>query len=260
MNKMRQYRISPNPTGRGVELNKTKGAAPLYMQIHDLFVERISVGDWAPGDLIPSELQLSRELGVSQGTVRQAISELVENNVLMRKQGRGTFVAHHDNERSLFHFFHIADRHGHKALPESETLSFRRKQATRGEQSRLGLSDDTAVWVIQRLRKFDDRPTLVETITLPHALFPTLGDTDARALPNALYEMYEKRFGVTIHRAREALRAIAASPRDAALLDVAEGTPLLEIERVALTLDETPVELRRSRCLTDKHHYQNTIF
>ena len=241
-------------------LSNAKGSVPLYMQIKELFVASISDGRWSPGELIPSEIQLAQELGVSQGTVRKAITELVENNVLTRKQGRGTFVANHDSERALFHFFHITDNQGHKVLPDSKTLSCRRKRASRLESSKLGLAAGSSVVSIERIRKFDGQPTMLETITLPADPFGELGKMGACDLPNMLYELYEKRFGVTVHSAEEQLRAIAASDHDASVLDLPTGTPLLEIERVALTLDKTPIELRVSHCVTNKHHYQNTIF
>ena len=101
---------------------------------------------------------------------------------------------------------------------------------------------------------------MLETITLPSILFGELAKVGACDLPNMLYELYEKKFGVTVHSAEEQLRAVAASDHDASLLNLPTGTPLLEIERVALTLDKTPIELRISHCITDKHHYQNTIF
>jgi GntR family transcriptional regulator len=230
------------------------------MQIKELFVANLRDGRWSPGDLIPSEIQLAQELGVSQGTVRKAITELVENNVLVRKQGRGTFVANHDSQRALFHFFHVVDNKGLKVLPDSTTLSCRRKRATKLESSKLNLAPGTSVIGIERIRTFDGRPTMLETITLPSELFAELGKVGACDLPNMLYELYEKKFGVTVHSAEEQLRAVAASARDAALLDLPKGTPLLEIERVALTLDKTPIELRISHCITDNHHYQNTIF
>ena len=75
-----------------------------------------------------------------------------------------------------------------------------------------------------------------------------------------LYELYEKQFGITIHSADEQLRAVSASEEDAGLLSISPGTPLLSIERVARTLDKTPVELRISRCDTSGHHYRNTLF
>lgn len=241
-------------------LSNAKGSIPLYMQIKDLFVANLRDGRWMPGQIIPSEMQLAQELGVSQGTVRMAITELVENNVLVRKQGRGTFVANHDIQRALFHFFHIVDDDGHKILPDSTTLSCRRKRASNMESSKLALPAGSSVVSIERIRKFDDRPTMLETITLPSKPFGELGKVGACNLPNMLYEMYEKKFGITIHSAEEQLRAVAASAHDASLLNVAAGTPLLEIERVALKLDRTPVEFRISRCVTNRHHYQNTIF
>ena len=241
-------------------LSNAKGSIPLYMQIKELFVANLRDGRWSPGEIIPSEIQLAQELGVSQGTVRKAISELVENNVLTRKQGKGTFVANHDIQRALFHFFHIVDNNGHKILPDSTTLSCRRKRASNLEASKLRLAPGGSVVRIERIRTFDDRPTMLETITLPSTLFGALAKVGACDLPNMLYELYEKKFGITVHSAEEQLRAVAASGHDASLLDLPTGTPLLEIERVALTLDKTPVEFRISRCITDKHHYENTIF
>ena len=241
-------------------LTTAKGSIPLYMQIKELLVSKISGGQWSPGDIIPSEMQLAQELGVSQGTVRKAITELVDNNVLKRKQGRGTFVSNHDSERALFHFFHIVDDNNHKVLPDSTTLSCRRTQASHLESSKLQLPAAAAVIRIKRVRKFQGKPAMLETITLPSELFGDLGKTGACNLPNMLYELYEKQFGITIHSAEDLLRAVAASDHDASLLNLPPGTPLLEIERVALTLARTPVELRISRCSTKKHHYQNTMF
>lgn len=240
-------------------LSNAKGSIPLYMQIKDLLVARVTEGEWAPGDIIPSEMQLARELNVSQGTVRKAITELVENNVLVRRQGRGTFVATHDDDRALFHFFHIVNENGTKILPECKTLSCRRKRASRQDASKLNLSRGAQVVCIERIRNLENLPTIVETITLPTELFGDLGKTQACDLPNTLYELYETQFGITIHRAEEQLRAVTATDYDASLLGLEAGTPLLEIERTALTLDGTPVELRLSRCSTSKHYYQNTV-
>lgn len=253
-------RASATSEVHGLQLSSVRGATPLYMQIKDLLVSRISSGQWSPGELIPSEIQLAQELGVSQGTVRKAISELVEKNVLTRKQGRGTFVAYHDSERSLFHFFHIVDNDGHKVMPESETLSCRRKRASKAESSRLQLAPGASVVSIERIRQLDGQPVILENITLPSEPFARLGRMGACDLPNMLYELYEKDFGITIHNAEEQLRAVPASEHDAALLHIAPETPLLEIDRIALTLDNTPVELRVSRCITRNHHYRNTIF
>lgn len=241
-------------------LTTGKGSVSLYMQIKDLLTERVGKGEWLPGSIIPSEINLAQELGVSQGTVRKAITELVENNVLTRKQGRGTFVSNHDPDRALFHFFHLTDNKGHKVLPDSRVLHCRRKPASRVEASKLQLPAGANIIRIERVRNFSAKPTMVETITLPAKPFGDLARDDNYDLPNTLYELYEKQYGITIHSADEQLRAAAASRHDAKILKLEVGTPLLEIERVALTLDKTPVELRISRCSTKHHHYQNTIF
>lgn len=241
-------------------LTTEKGSISLYMQVKNLLETRIGSGEWLPGSAIPSEINLAQELGVSQGTVRKAITELVENNLLKRKQGLGTFVATHDSQRALFHFFHVTDNQGHKVLPDSRVLHCRRKRASRKEASKLELATGTDVIRIERVRDLSARPTMVETITLPAATFGDLGEDGNLELPNTLYELYEKKYGITIHSAEERLRAVPASKHDASILQLQAGSPLLEIERVALTLDKTPVELRISRCSTINHFYHNTIF
>ena len=240
-------------------LSNAKGSIPLYMQIKNLLIERVTGGRWAPGEVIPSEMQLAKELNVSQGTVRKAITELVETNVLVRRQGKGTFVAAHNDDRALFHFFHIVNDRGTRVLPECETISCRRKRASRQVAAKLGIAGGTKVICIERIRRLDNLPTIVETISLPIEIFGDLEKQQACELPNTLYKLYETQFNVTIHQAEEQLRAVAASDHDASLLGIEPGTPLLIIERTALTLDGTPVEFRISRCNTFKHHYQNTI-
>ncbi|MCP4489631.1 MAG: GntR family transcriptional regulator [Gammaproteobacteria bacterium] len=241
-------------------LNIAKGSIPLYMQIKELLIAKVSAGEWLPGDLIPSEMQLAQELGVSPGTVRNAVTELVESNVLMRRQGRGTFVANHNSDRALFYFFHITDNKGHKLLPESQILQCRRKSASRLEATKLQLEPGAMIIKIERVRSLSNKPTILETIALPADSFEDLANDGNCNLPNTLYELYEKQYGITIHSADEQLRAVAATKHEASLLKLEAGSPLLEIERIALRLDKTPVELRISRCSTKNHHYQNTIF
>ncbi len=241
-------------------LSTEKHSSPLYLQIIDLLVSRINDGAWAPGDLIPSEMKLAGELGVSPGTVRNAITALVENRVLIRKQGKGTFVANHDDNRALFHFFHITDNQGNKVLPISEIISFRQKDCSRFEAEQLQLPDDAQVLKIERVRSMAGKPTILESIILPAKSFAGMIDMDPSELPNTLYQLYETHFGITIHTAEEKLRAVMAKSREAKVLNVEAGSPLLEIERIALTLDKTPVELRISRCSTRNHYYENTVF
>ncbi len=205
-------------------------------------------------------MQLARELNVSQGTVRNALTESVETNVLVRRQGKGTFVASHDDKRALFHFFHRASSDGTKILPECETLGCRNKRASKQEAAALNVAIGAKVISIQRIRKLDDLPVIFETISLASELFGDLLEKPTFELPNTLYELYETQLGNTIHRAEEQLRASSASAREASLLGIDAGAPLLEIERTAFALDGTPVELRISHCKTSNHYYQSTVF
>jgi GntR family transcriptional regulator len=210
-------------------LSNAKGAIPLYMQIKEMLVAKVSAGEWAPGSIIPSEIRLAQELGVSQGTARKAITELVEANVLRRRQGRGTFVANHDDNRALFHFFHIYNNSGSKLLPECQTISRKNKRATRIEVTKLKIQKNSRVVRIDRIRKLRGMPVIVETIALPAELFENIDEIPTPDLPNMLYELYKTQFGTTIHRADEQLRAISATKRDAALLEVDIGSPFWKL-------------------------------
>lgn len=235
------------------ETSENLRAQPLYAQVKALLLQRLISGEWRPGELLPSEFQLADRFGVSQGTVRKALDALAADNVVVRRQGRGTFVAEHDHHRALFHFFHLVGPDGARRLPESRLIAVRKGLAGRLEASRLDLGRGAPVIRIRRVRELDRRAAIAETITVPQKLFPDLADI--REVPNTLYDLYERRYGVTIARAVERLSAVVADKRDAKLLGVAAGTPLLEIDRTALALDGVPAEWRVSRCLTDRHRY-----
>ncbi len=215
-------------------------------------------GEWRPAEILPSEVQLAAEYGVSQGTVRKALDDMEAENLIVRRQGRGTFVASHGPHRALFHFFHLVRKDGVRELPTSRVISVRRERAGREEAGRLALPSGSRVVRILRVRELQGRPSIVERISAPEALFPGLGRPPSD-LPNTLYELYERRYGVTIVRAVERLRAVAADAEEARLLGLKPGAPLLEIDRVALGLDNRPVEWRVSRCDTGRHHYLSEI-
>lgn len=233
------------------------GFRPLYQQVRDLLRQRITDGVWGPGEPLPAEPRLAAELGVSQGTVRKALDELASANIVDRRQGRGTYVTRQTAERALFHFFHVVDADGRRVTPSSRTLDCRRSVGTPQELAKLGAQPGAVVIRIARLRALQGREALVERIAVPASLFPDLG-ADGR-LPNALYALYQERFGVTIARATEHLRAVAAAADDAELLGVAAGSPLLEVDRVAFDLEDRPVEWRLSRLVSDGFAYESAL-
>ena len=233
--------------------------APLYAGAKSELMRRLASGSWRPGEKLPAEPALAAELGISQGTVRRALDEIAKANLIVRRQGRGTFVAEHTQARALFHFFHLVGDDGRRALPGSRMLSLKAGPATREEASRLGLAAAARVVRLQRLRLLDGAAAIVERIVVPAALFQGLDVRDRADLPNELYKLYQDRFGVSVARAAEKLKAVAASPEDAAHLGLRSGAPLLEIDRIAFALDGRACEWRVSRCSTHRHHYVSEV-
>lgn len=226
---------------------------PLYRQVRERLTTRLIDGDWKAGEVIPSEIQLARELGVSQGTVRKALDEMVRDNILRRKQGRGTFVAKSDDAEFVFQFFRIQPDKGEKVLPTSDVLSLRRIAAPAAIATALKMPTGGRIIEIKRTRSLSERRVIFERVIVRpdlHTDFPSKAD-----LPNNLYNLYSKRWGIRIGRTDERLKAIAANEAHAESLACAVGTPLLRIERVARDLGDTPVELRISDCLTDSFHF-----
>jgi GntR family transcriptional regulator len=232
------------------------GFRPLYRQVKDVLVKRIAEGAWAEGGALPSEPDLAADLGVSHGTVRKALDELAAENLVVRRQGKGTYVARHDEERILFQFFKLIPDTGERRFPDSGILSVDVRDADIDASRILNLRKGARVVVIERVRMLANKICISERIVLPKALFPAI---EKRELPNNLYELYRAEFGVTIARATERLKAVAATRREARHLDVAVGTPLLAVDRTALGIDGTPVEWRVSLCRSDTVHYLSDL-
>ncbi len=238
-------------------MNDTPGYRPLYRQVYDILVRKIAEGAWKPGEMLPSEQTLAREMGVSHGTVRKVLDALTAENLLLRRQGKGTFVAEHDQDRALFRFFHIARPGGERLVPQSAKVKIKARPCRAIEAGKLALRNKDMVFEITRLRLIGGKPAIRETIILPERLFPRLdriGD-----LPNTLYSLYQSQFGITVAAAREELRAALATQDDQSSMGLKAGTPILVIGRVALSLTGQPVEWRESRVRTDQLVYAVTL-
>jgi GntR family transcriptional regulator len=235
-------------TGEGGSGAASPGFRPLYRQVKELLTRRIADRIWSPGEGIPSEQQIAAELGVSQGTVRKALDEMTAENLLVRRQGRGTFVATHSEARILFQFFKIVPDGEKPVFPESVLRSVSRGQANVIEREKLRLGPGEAIIRISRVRSLRGRVTISEYLSLPARLFPGLAE--GGEVPNNLYDHFASRYGITISGGQETVRAVAASVEDAALLGLPVGAALLAVDRVAMALDGTPVEWRYSLCDT----------
>ena len=244
----------------GAERPRDAVFLPLYRQIKALLVQRLQQGEWKPGELIPSELDLAARFQVSQGTVRKAVDELAAENLLVRRQGKGTYVASHHEPRAQFRFLRLVPDRGEAAASSSDFLECRRIKAPVDVARQLGLRGADAVIYIRRLLSMGGAPLVLDDIWLPAALFRGLTPERLSEYRGPLYGLFESQFGTRMIRADERIRAVAAADDVAALLSVPPGSPLLLVDRVTYTYRDQPVEVRRGFCVTTDHHYHNELF
>lgn len=233
--------------------------SPLYRQIKELIVKSLEAGEWQPGDAIPSESELAARFSVSQGTVRKAIDEMAAENLVVRRQGKGTFVSTHSDPRSFFRFLRLAPNEGELQPSQSVPLECGRARAGADVARILGLPLGAPIVILRRLLRFGDEPVVFDEIYLPGDLFQDLTLDVLRQSDKSIYSLFESRYGVRMIRAEERLRAVAADRVSAELLGVSEGSPLLLVERVAFTYGNKPVEWRRGFYSTRHHHYLNEL-
>jgi GntR family transcriptional regulator len=273
--------VPSNPNSNGAASNSTAGSAggapasgssgsgsgtgtsptfsPLYQQIKALITQSLQSGEWKPGELIPSEVELAGRYKVSQGTVRKAIDELAAEHLVVRRQGKGTFVASHNEARAHFRFLKLLPDEGVPHHPDHQYIEVKRIRAAAEVARLLDLKSGDAVVYIKRLMSFGGAPTILEELWLPGQLFKGLTAERLAEYKGPMYGLFESEFGTRMIRATEKIRAVAADAGAAELLKVTEGTPLLCADRVSFTYGDKAVELRRGLYLTASHHYQNEL-
>jgi GntR family transcriptional regulator len=264
--------VPSNPNSNGAASNSNAGNAggaagsgnsptfsPLYQQIKALITQSLQSGEWKPGELIPSEVELAGRYKVSQGTVRKAIDELAAEHLVLRRQGKGTFVASHNEARAHYRFLKLMPDEGVPHHPHHHYIEVKRIRAAAEVARLLDLKSGDAVVYIKRLLSFDGVPTILEELWLPGQLFKGLTAERLAEYKGPMYGLFESEFGTRMIRATEKIRALAADAGTAEYLKVSEGTPLLCAERVSFTYGDKAVELRRGLYLTASHHYQNEL-
>ncbi|WP_105532841.1 GntR family transcriptional regulator [Solimicrobium silvestre] len=233
--------------------------SPLYQQIKSLITQSLQSGEWKPGELIPSEVELAVRFKVSQGTVRKAIDELSAENVVVRRQGKGTFVATHHEARAQFRFLRLKPNEGVQQYPSNRILEVKRIRAPAEIAKLLDIKVADSVIFIRRVQSFDGVPTILEELWLPGAIFKGLTAELLNEYKGPMYALFETEFGTHMIRASEQLRSVAADQAAADLLKIDVGAPLLNVERVSYTYGDKPVEFRRGLYLTLNHHYHNEL-
>ena len=233
--------------------------SPLYQQIKALLLGRLQAGEWKPGEMIPSEVELAARFKVSQGTMRKAIDELAQENHLVRRQGKGTFVATHAEERTQYRFLRLMPDDGVDGRLQRRLLECRRMRAPAEVARALELKAGESAVQIRRLLLSAAQPVVLDDIWLPGPLFKGLTAERLGAWRGPMYGLFEAEFGLRMVRAEERIRAVAAGAEEAALLAVPLHTPLLLVERLSYTYGDRPVELRRGLYRTDRFHYRNAL-
>jgi GntR family transcriptional regulator len=249
-------------TGANGAVSTTPSFSPLYQQIKGLLLSSLRLGEWKPGEVIPSEMELATRFHVSQGTVRKAIDELATENLLVRRQGKGTFVATHAEQHVQFRFLKLvpdSGTPGSEGPAQREIVACRRATATAYVARALALRTGEAVLQARRVLSFVGVPTVLEDIWLPAAPFKGLTAERLANYQGPMYALFETEFNVRMVRAEEKIRAEAAVDGREKLLRVGRGTPLLSVERIAYTYDDAPMELRRAYYRTDTHFYHNRL-
>ena len=232
---------------------------PLYEQIKILLTQSLVAGEWKPGEAIPSEMDLAQRYQVSQGTVRKAIDELASEHIVVRRQGKGTYVASHNEPAYQFRFLRVLADSGDKGYPESRLVELKRAKASAEIARALGIRTGTPVHSIKRLLVFSGKPVVLDEMVLAASQFPGITRERLEEHRVSMYAFYENVFGVRMIRAEERLRAVAADAFSAKQLRVATGAPLLCVDRIAFTYGDKPVEWRRGLCVTEGFSYFNEL-
>ena len=234
---------------------------PLYDQIKILLTQSLIAGEWKPGDAIPSEMELAARYQVSQGTVRKAIDALAAENILIRRQGKGTFVATHTEPKHQYRFLRIIPDKGNKdkVHPTTNFIDVKRGKASADVASALDLKAGAPVTAVRRVLVFAGTPIILDEIVLSSVLFPNLTIEKIRESRGSIYSFLETGYGLRMIRAEERLHAVAADEFAAGHLSVPVCTPLLSVDRIAFTYGDKPVEWRRGLCLTQGYSYYNEL-
>lgn len=229
---------------------------PLYRRVRDQLKAELDRGLWKPGDMLPTEAELGAVYGVSIGTVRQAVMSLVREGLITRRSGKGTFVTRLDGSRSLSRFFRFRESASGEALdPTIKVVTVRKlRAAPAGVAEDMRLTRRDPVLFMRRALLQDGVPICLYDSYLP---FERVADLDRDLLGSQrLYQVLEQQLGIHVVAAEEKLRAGVVMGDEAALLDVADGSPVILIERTTYTHNGVVIEWRKTTGRSDRFVYR----
>lgn len=240
-----------------IRLNSMGYDAPLYREVRRRLLQCVAEGEWKPGERLPAESELADRFGVAVSTLRAGVKELTSAGVLIRRQGKGTFVAQHDPHSQHFRFSNIYSWRQGKVSTRREIVSMRRIRADRETAELLRLGDAASPLVHHVVCTLHDSAAVagIMEIMLPVSLFPKLRPKDFEPTIENIYSFYQRACGVTVLRMEERVSARTANAETAKILQLRRGHPLLQVERIAYTFNNTPVEVRRRTYEGQQHYY-----
>jgi len=249
--------MKPAPSAR----NKTlQTDSPLYKEVRQQILETLARGEWKPGEQLPNEADLAKRFGVAVSTVRAGVGMLTAAGILVRRQGKGTFVTTYDRHGPQFRFSNIYARGGRKVTTTRKITSIARERADHETTALLGLDTKSPPYVhhAEAVLKINDHAVASMELILPSALFPRLKKSDLEHTDENLYAIYQSRFGITVLRMEEHVSACSADKKTAKILGVPLNHPLLLVERLAYSFNNRPVEVRRRMYEGLQHYYRFT--
>ena len=232
---------------------------PLYEEVKKKITQSLIQGEWVPGEAIPSEIELANIYDVSQGTVRKAIDDLSAESILVRRQGKGTYVATHNEENIQLRFLRLTSNFGLKEKLDNQLISFSKEKATNKLAKILNINPASTIINLKRILTFNEKPLILDVIKIPAQSFRGLTAEMVIEKKGSMYRMYEADFGIRMLRADEKIKAVTANSESASLLNVKESFPLLSVERISYTYDNKPLEWRLGLCVTDNHFYLSEL-
>ena len=232
---------------------------PLYIQVKKRITESLVSAEWSPGQSIPSEIELAKKYNVSQGTVRKAIDDLAADKILIRRQGKGTYVSTHDEEDIQLRFLRLTEQSGKKETLQNKLISFEREKASNQIAKALGINNSSTLISIKRILTFNDKPLILDFIKVPAVSFRGLTAEKVIEKKGSMYRMYETDFATQMLHADEKIKAVKANKESSSILNISEGTPLLSVERLSYTYDDKPIEWRLGLCVTLNHYYKTEL-
>jgi GntR family transcriptional regulator len=237
------------------------GRLPLYAKLRDQLGSRIANGEWTPGDMIPSENRLAEEYGVALATMRMALKQLVDEGLLDRRRGTGTFVKQPAFRADLFRFFHVhdVDDSDVSIIPESRVLS--RQEISLPTEVKQAFGEDTISHCLklERVRLWSGDPLLFEEIYLRLPDFEGLMTLNLKVMGPLLYPVFLQEFGILISSATDELSFGTATEVSAKHLNLALGAPVAAIERIARNPAGRVIEFRRVHGRPERFRYRVTL-